>query len=150
LRIYNLQLGTVYYYRVKSITSCGTSVASNIVSFSKPCDGISGGDVTPALKLVCPNTTTELYVSGSTGGTLQWQQSSNNEDWTDIDGATEDNVSFMFTGDYNYFRCVTRSASCYDVSSTTAQVLEKRNPKVTVTQVTSNSVTISWEPFIAG
>jgi hypothetical protein len=107
--------GTQYRIRVVSNnpTVTGTDNGVNIVVLGSPISG----NATANPITVCPNGTTTLTLAGHSGS-IQWQQSSNGVNYTDIAGATNPTFNSGSLTQTTYFRAVITNA-CGSVESAT-------------------------------
>ena len=97
---------TAYYRAILSTPGCSDTSASRLVTI-RP--AVLAGFVS-ASKKHCLGTTTTLIVAGS-NGTLQWQISSDNVNFTDIAGANSTSIKVSPTLD-TYYRIKSSIADC--------------------------------------
>ncbi len=138
------------------LTITGLTTLSRItLSVAAPSGGNaipSGGTITARTTLICPNSSTNITISGFGQGTVQWQQSSNGvTGWANVvggSGATSLTYTTPALNATTYYRAIV-SNSCFDVSSTTATVYIASPITVTISQVTATSALVSWTPYAA-
>ncbi|GDX53044.1 hypothetical protein LBMAG27_20910 [Bacteroidota bacterium] len=112
------------------------------------------GTVTPTSSIICSGGVKLLTVTGAAGA-YQWQISSDNITWADISGATS-GLSYTTTGangtTKKYYRLLSKSAICYDISSNTAIVDIASTPLVTIpaATLTATSAVVNWTPAGGG
>ena len=108
------------------------------------------GVVSPAGSVICSGAVKLLTAVGAAGN-YQWQSSLDNIAWSDIAGATN-GLSYTTAAAIvnKYYRLLSKSAICYDISSNTAFVEIATTPVVTFTNVTATSATVNWSPVGGG
>jgi len=121
--------GTLYYYVI--VTSSNGSTAISSVSGGVTVSAASVGGSISADQTICAGTQpSSLTISGSTGS-IQWQSSTNNIDFTDISGATSTVLSGATIGTLTstkYFRAKVTSGACGVAYSSVATVLVNALP----------------------
>lgn len=108
------------------------------------------GTISPAGSIICSGAVKLLTAVGAAGN-YQWQSSLDNIAWSDIAGATN-GLSYTTAAAIvnKYYRLLSKSSICYDISSNTAFVEIATTPVVTFTNVTATSATVNWSPVGGG
>lgn len=125
---------TTYYRAIvtSGVCSSATSATSKITISTPASAGTISGDQT-----ICPLTTATVSVSGTTNGTLQWQSSADNTNWTDISGAVTASYTTLALTQTTYYRVVATNGSC---SATSGVVTVTVND----TYIWNGSVNTDW------
>jgi len=110
--------GTGYRIRVigSNPSTIGTDNGVNITIISLP----DPGSISATANAVCINGTTTLNSTGATG-TIQWQQSSNGINYTDIGGATAASYTTQPITQATFFRAIITN-QCGSVESNAIQI----------------------------
>ena len=97
--------------------------------------------------VICVGGTVDLVLTGYNGN-IDWQSTttpSNVNSWISTGTITNTYTSAPLTQN-TYFRAVVTTPGCYSVVSNTVAVLMSVTPVVTITNVTNNSMIITWTP----
>jgi len=159
------------------ITISGTPTADGTFNYTIPLTGGCGtvnatGTITvtadftqpnPAAVAICNNTTTKFDVAAATGGsgtiTYQWQQSSDNINWTNVTGGTGATAAAYTTPALTantYYRRQATAATCGGTISSNS-ALVTINPAATIalasgtrTQTVCSGVSITLTTYLFG
>ncbi|MBB4800211.1 gliding motility-associated-like protein [Flavobacterium nitrogenifigens] len=119
-----LTSGQTYYFKVWSYNSCGVGpTASNVITVTVG-NGSVAGTVSSAQTICSGTSPQDLTLTGYTG-TIQWQSSTNNSLFTDINGATNATLTSAQMGALTantYYRAVVKSGSCTAANSTSVLI----------------------------
>lgn len=109
LCIYNTDINCFQYYTGNSwVNMCGSNSTSGGVT--NPCSAASGQATITTTTGTC-GYTTSLSLAGF-NGTIQWQQSNDGANFTDIAGATGSNVSIMVSEPVLYITAKVTNGTC--------------------------------------
>ena len=139
-----LPTGVSALWSSNTVTISGTPTASGVFNYSIPltggCGSINatgtitvnaasvGGTATATAPIRCSGTSTTLVLSGNTGSTIQWQQSSSADGstgWSNVTGGSGATSSTYTTPNLTattYYKAVVTSGSCTSSDSSTASV----------------------------
>ncbi|MEI6822753.1 MAG: LamG-like jellyroll fold domain-containing protein, partial [Bacteroidota bacterium] len=158
-------VGTLYYYCV--VTGCGTNVSSAISGAFNVITPSVGGTATATTSSLCNGSSTTITLTGYTG-TIEWQQSSDNLNWSIAiggSGATTDTYTTPDLTTTTYYRAYVTSGVCSATNSTSAMVTVNNlsvggtatatNPLIcyngnTSITLTAYNGTIQWEQSADG
>lgn len=109
------------------------------------------GTVTPIGSIICSGGT-KLLSATEAAGVYQWQWSLDNVTWNPAPGVNTNGLSYTTppTALLYYYRLISKSTICYDISSNTALVEIASTPIVTFTNVTATATTVNWSPAGGG
>jgi gliding motility-associated-like protein len=85
-----------------------------------------GGVATAAQSPICPNNSTAISISGYKGNTIQWQQSADSSNWTNVAIGSENATAIYTTPKINlttYYRALITNGPCKADSSKNATVV---------------------------
>ncbi len=144
--------GTWLYRAVVKNGACPASYSDTTTFIVNP-SAVSGIiDVTNSD--ICTGSQTSLTVSGY-DGTIQWQQSVDGIDWTNITGANSDNYTSDVLTETTYFRTVVSLGVCEDSISDPKKITVYLNPvadfsytannqEITFTNTSENATNYLW------
>jgi hypothetical protein len=105
---------TTYYKAVVTNSGCGsvTSNTQTLTVYPAALAGTISGDGT-----VCSTTNSKTLTLSEYSGNIQWQSSSDNTNFTDINSATSATYTATNTTSDTYFRTIVSSGTCTAISS---------------------------------
>jgi len=132
--------GTTYYYCIinNSNISCAR-VISNIVSVTVSAPSVAG--TTSGNQTICSGTTANITLTGYTGS-IQWQESTDNINWTSVttgSGTTAASYTTAALTTAKYYRALVTSGACGSLTSASAAI---NISPVSVAGTTSGNQTI--------
>ena len=107
--------------------SCGSSVSGSAVITVDPTS--VGGTATATVGSVCSGSNTTITLAGSTGS-IQWQQSTDNSNWTDITGENAASYTTANLTSATYYRAKVTSGTCSSAYSNAQQITITPNASV--------------------
>lgn len=134
--------------------SSDASSSKPAISFKFSYNQVLGGTAAATSSSICSGSTTVVSITGhTTGGTFQWQKSTNGSSYSSISGATSSSYTTLSSTLVNtYYRCIVTKNGCSG-TSTAVLVTIKPIPTVSVndaTYCTSPNVTLTATPSIGG
>jgi hypothetical protein len=119
----------IFDYTITLLTSCGNITATGKITVNAPSVGstptFTKAGVTSSTQAICRySQPTDITLSGYTG-TIQWQQSTDNTNFNNINLATSNVLTSAQIGNVNedrYYRAVVTNGGCTSVFSTVATV----------------------------
>jgi hypothetical protein len=117
-------------YTYTLATTGGGCTFSNTVNVTVNAPSI-GGTASAASSSLCQSGSTTISLSGNTG-TIQWQSSSDNVNFSNVSGQTTSSLSTGTISSTTYYRAVVTSGVCAATNSSTATVTVN-NPQVLTT-----------------
>jgi hypothetical protein len=134
-------LNAIKYYRAIVANSPCSSVISNTITISISQNSISG--TANSNQSICQGTIPQDIILSGYLGSIQWQGSSDNNSWVNINGATNDtlfsNYLLPISSSNYYYRAIVANGSCFPVYSNTVNIS---------TYLPSNAGSISGDQLI--
>ncbi len=137
-----VEISQLTFYTVTGTTALGCTAAKVVPVATVPV----GGAVTPRYSIICSGGSKVLTADSTAGNSYHWQKSTDNLNWSDINGATNTSYTASPVTD-TYYRLMARSNACWDVTSNTVLVnISKPDITLTVTGKTDNNIVLNWAP----
>jgi hypothetical protein len=135
----NANTYTASLYTLSGLWNGCVDVSSKIFTIQAP---PTAGTISGPTSL-CQGYTGTLTLSGSTGTSYQWQQSTDGNIWTDISGATSTSYaipSILTPGTYYYRVKVSSGTICSDVYTSSYQLVISPQPTVGTASASSTNI----------
>ena len=147
--------GISFYTVTGTVTASGCPGSVEVPVTTVPVAGVIAP--TPAGTILCPSglfSTKTLTCTGGSGSPLQWQESFDGVTWTSIGcpGACATGTTYLTSPSLvnKYYRCVSESPLCYDISSNTILLEVSTTPVITIGTKTATTIQTLWTPGGSG
>lgn len=125
---------TTYYRTIVTGAACSSPNSEPIQVIVNP--GPVAGTIS-ANRTICTGTSATLRLTGATG-TLQWQKSTNNIDFTNIPGATNDLYLTGALTETTYYRVIITAVGCASTSTSAVTTITVTTVPAAIGSVTAN------------
>jgi hypothetical protein len=127
---------TLYYYC--EVTGACSSLTSSISGLITIIPSSVAGTPTVSSNSICAGATTDLTLTGYTG-IIQWQSSTNNSTWNNINGASADTYTTASLSTTTYYKAIVTNSSCTAAISSIITVTVNPRPSISLTSILYNA-----------
>jgi hypothetical protein len=126
----------LYYYC--EVTGACSSLTSSISGLITIIPSSVAGTPTVSSNSICAGATTDLTLTGYTG-IIQWQSSTNNSTWNNINGASADTYTTASLSTTTYYKAIVTNSSCTAAISSIITVTVNPRPSISLTSILYNA-----------